>query len=99
MLADLGAAELACPHERILSPSDTSLPSCTLEYRAPVVFLGNKRFGADLDLWSLGCVAADLFLREPLFQPKGQDRQERSVLVRIMHFWGHPRETPARMGG
>ena len=44
-----------------------SVPVCTPGYRPPDVLLGNLNFGADLDLWSTGCVAAELWLREPLF--------------------------------
>ena len=42
---------------------------CTPETRAPDIFLGNSSFGTDLDMWSLGCVAAEMFLRSPLFCP------------------------------
>ena len=53
-------------------PSDQTVPICTALYRHPDMLLGSLRFGPDLDLWSLGCVAAELFLREPLLQPKGK---------------------------
>ena len=72
VIADLGSAELAWPEERFLgkvAPKDGAVPICTVTYRAPDVLLGSQRFGPDLDMWSLGCVAAELFLREPLFQP------------------------------
>ena len=73
MLADLGCSELACPAERYLKlpPDQTVVPICTPQYRAPDMILGNVLFGPDLDLWSLGCVAAELFLREPLFPLTG----------------------------
>ena len=59
-----------------------TVPVCTAAYRAPDVLLGNCNFGRDLDVWSLGCVAAELFLRRPLFRAdqvdgsgKGSQRQ------------------------
>jgi hypothetical protein len=54
------------------------------------MLLGSQRFGPDLDLWSLGCVAAELFLREPLFQPKGKTLPERSILDAHFAFLGTP---------
>ena len=54
------------------------------------MFLGNQPFGPDLDLWSLGCVAAELFLREPLFQPSGIELNERSFLDAQFAFLGTP---------
>ena len=44
------------------------VPIVTQEYRPPDVFMGSCDFGPELDMWSLGCVAAELFLRQPLFQ-------------------------------
>ena len=67
------------PDQRFLrkpEPSDATVPVCTVIYRAPDVLLGSLRFGPDLDMWSLGCVAAELFLREPLFRPRGSKKRE-----------------------
>jgi len=46
-------------------------------------------------MWSLGCVAAELFLREPLFQPnlfKEELQPERSILLAQLTFLGAPRK-------
>ena len=93
VLADLGCAELATPDSRFLwkpKPSETYLPFCTAQYRSPDILLGSQRFGPDLDLWSLGCMAAELFLRKPLFQPKGGKPTERSLLEEHFAFLGTP---------
>jgi len=37
-------------------------------YRAPELLLGNKHYGAAIDMWSVGCVLAELLARKPLFQ-------------------------------
>ena len=69
-LADLGSAELLAPRDRIRwkpRREETTLEKCTRAYRPPDVFLGNTSFGADLDMWSFGCVAAELFRRRMLF--------------------------------
>lgn len=38
-------------------------------YRAPEVIIGNK-YSSEIDIWSVGCIAAELFLGEPLFAGK-----------------------------
>ena len=69
---------------------ESHVPACTAEYRAPDVFLGNLDFGADLDLWSMGCVAAELFLRRPLFERAGPKCAERSILDAHFAVLGMP---------
>jgi cyclin-dependent kinase 7 len=36
-------------------------------YRPPEMLLGADRYGAAVDMWSCGCIVAQLFLRTPLF--------------------------------
>ena len=71
MVTDLGCAELARTADRVpleLKRGTFDVPICTLQYRPPDVILGNQNFGTDLDMWSLGCLSAELSLREPLFK-------------------------------
>ena len=42
----------------------------TLWYRAPELLLGVRRYGPAIDVWSLGCVMAELLASEPLFTGK-----------------------------
>ena len=42
---------------------------CIQEYRAPGLWVGNAAFGGALDMWSLGCVAAELKEGTLLFYP------------------------------
>ena len=39
----------------------------TLWYRAPEVMLGETKYGFAVDIWSIGCIFAELYLRHPLF--------------------------------
>lgn len=39
-------------------------------YRAPEVLLTSGQYGPELDIWSLGCIFAELILRKPLFPGK-----------------------------
>ncbi|VDP43050.1 unnamed protein product, partial [Soboliphyme baturini] len=40
----------------------------TLWYRAPEVILGKGQYTKQIDMWSAGCVMAELFIRAPIFQ-------------------------------
>ena len=54
-------------------------------YRAPEVVLGAP-YGASIDMWSLGCVAAELFLGLPLFP----GASEYNLMQRITEAMGPP---------
>lgn len=40
----------------------------TLWYRAPEILLGSQRYSCPVDVWSLGCIFAEMVTRKPLFQ-------------------------------
>lgn len=40
----------------------------TLWYRAPEVLLGSQRYSCPVDVWSIGCIFAEMATRKPLFQ-------------------------------
>lgn len=62
----------------------------TLWYRAPELLLGAETYGFEIDIWSLGCILAELLTRDPLFQGKN----EVSQLSAIFNLLGTPtRET------
>ncbi|KAN0134891.1 Protein kinase-like domain containing protein [Lactarius tabidus] len=44
----------------------------TLWYRAPEILLGAKIYSTAVDMWSVGCIFAELMLKEPLFQAKAE---------------------------
>ncbi|XP_028160558.1 serine/threonine-protein kinase MAK isoform X5 [Ostrinia furnacalis] len=60
-IADLGLAR-----EVRSRPPYTDYVS-TRWYRAPEVLLHDTRYGAPIDLWALGCIAAELYTCRPLF--------------------------------
>ena len=65
----------------------------TLWYRSPDLLLGATSYGADVDMWSLGCVFGELLSREPLLQGKNEVDQ----LAQIFALCGIP--TPANWPG
>lgn len=40
----------------------------TLWYRAPEVLLGSTRYSCPIDIWSIGCIFAEMATKKPLFQ-------------------------------
>lgn len=39
----------------------------TLWYRAPEILLGTTEYTSALDIWSVGCMFAEMVTKEPLF--------------------------------
>lgn len=56
---------------------------CQLYYRAPEIILG-LAFSEKIDMWSLGCVVAELFLGWPLYPGASEYDQVRLLLVRLV---------------
>ncbi|XP_042025141.1 cyclin-dependent kinase G-2-like isoform X2 [Salvia splendens] len=61
----------------------------TLWYRAPELLLGAKLYSTAIDMWSLGCIMAELLSKEPLFNGKTEVEQ----LDKIFRILGTPNET------
>ncbi|KAF5375005.1 hypothetical protein D9758_000129 [Tetrapyrgos nigripes] len=58
----------------------------TLWYRAPEILLGAATYSTAVDMWSVGCIFAELLLKEPLFQAQG----EMELLSMIFKLLGAP---------
>lgn len=54
----------------------------TLWYRAPEVLLGANRYSTGVDIWSIGCIFAEMARNKPLFQGDSEIDQ----LFRIFRF-------------
>ncbi|CBH09512.1 protein kinase, putative [Trypanosoma brucei gambiense DAL972] len=46
----------------------------TLMYRAPELHFGITDYSYKMDMWSLGCIMAEIFLKEPLFRAEEESR-------------------------
>lgn len=51
----------------------------TLWYRPPELLLGANEYGPSVDMWSVGCLLAELLTRKPLFP--GKDEAEQTELI------------------
>lgn len=83
-LADFGLARIMN-----IPNSCLSLEVVTQWYRAPEIFLGDFKYGLASDMWSVGCVIAEMITGIPLFQcDKEKDQIKRMTLI-----FGTPNET------
>lgn len=60
----------------------------TLWYRAPEVLLGGQRYSTPVDVWSIGCIFAEMVTRKPLFHGDSEIDQ----IFRIFRSLGTPNE-------
>ncbi|KAH8741576.1 cdc2-like protein kinase [Cryptosporidium ryanae] len=58
----------------------------TLWYRAPDVLMGSKRYSTSVDIWSIGCIFAEMITGKPLFPGTSDDDQ----LLKIFSILGTP---------
>lgn len=60
----------------------------TLWYRAPDVLLGSRTYNTSIDIWSAGCIMAEMFTGRPLFPGTTNEDQ----LLKIFRLMGTPSE-------
>lgn len=61
----------------------------TLWYRAPEVLLGGRHYSPAMDIWSVGCIFAEMVMQKPLF-PGDSEIDE---LFRVFRVLGTPNES------
>ena len=59
---------------------------CSRYYRAPELIFGNADYSCSIDVWSVGCVIAELMLGQPIFPGESGVDQ----LVEIIKILGTP---------
>ncbi|ESW96072.1 hypothetical protein KL918_000019 [Ogataea parapolymorpha] len=79
-LCDFGSA-------KVLNPAEPNVSYiCSRYYRAPELIFGARNYTTKIDLWSAGCVIAELILGQPLFPGESGIDQ----LVEIIKILGTP---------
>ena len=81
-MCDFGSAKYLSGKE----PNTTYI--CSRFYRAPELLLGNDKYDTAVDLWSVGCVIAEMFMGEPFFLGKNTEEQ----VTKIAEVIGAPDE-------
>uniref|UniRef100_A0A914CIN5 Protein kinase domain-containing protein n=1 Tax=Acrobeloides nanus TaxID=290746 RepID=A0A914CIN5_9BILA len=70
-LADFGLSRLySTEHERLYTNRVV-----TLWYRPPELLLGEEKYGPAIDIWSVGCILGELYLRTPIFRGNNENEQ------------------------
>lgn len=59
----------------------------TLWYRAPEILLGQQRYTFAVDIWAVGCIFAELFIKKPLFLGNGYEIEQ---IFKIFQILGTP---------
>ena len=67
-LGDFGLARMYGTPKTRLSPE-----AITLWYKPPELLLGSYEYSSAADIWSVGCIFAELLLRRPFLQGKNSD--------------------------
>ena len=68
--------------------STFSIDVVTLWYRPPDVLLGSRTYNTSIDIWSAGCIMAEMYTGRPLFPGTTNEDQ----LVKIFRLMGTPSE-------
>ena len=70
-LSDFGSAIQLRPKTKEYSQQTNILHLqsyvCSRYYRAPELILGSDKYGCEIDIWSVGCVVAEMVMARPLF--------------------------------
>lgn len=82
-IADFGLARVMAAQARTYT-----VEVVTLWYRAPELLLGATKYGNEVDLWSAGCIVAEMALTKPLFS----GTSEIDTIFKIFQLLGTPRE-------
>ena len=93
-IADFGLARL------LMIPIKTLTHEVeTLWYRAPEILLGQKRYTFSVDMWAVGCIFAELYMKRPLFLGNGYEIEQIFKIFEIMgtpstSYWTNAAELP-----
>nr|AAF21469.1 cdc2-like protein [Arabidopsis thaliana] len=84
-LGDFGLANVVTPSNK----NQLTSRVVTLWYRAPELLMGSTSYGVSVDLWSVGCVFAEILMGKPIL--KG--RTEIEQLHKIYKLCGSPQDS------
>lgn len=88
-ICDFGLSRGFDPEQNPVTPGQQDFMTeyvATRWYRAPEIMLSHQNYTTAIDLWSVGCILAELLGRRPLL--KGRDYVDQ--LNQILHYIGTP---------
>jgi cyclin-dependent kinase 7 len=78
-LSDFGLARMYGTPKVRLSPQ-----AITLWYKPPELLLGASEYSSAADMWSVGCIFAELLLRRPFLQGNQTDLNQLNTIFRVL---------------
>jgi serine/threonine protein kinase len=87
-ICDFGLARANIPSLETASSAMTDYIA-TRWYRAPEVILSWKKYSSAIDVWSVGCILAELITRRPLLPGTSEEEQ----IQLITELIGNPSES------
>ncbi|KAL1488069.1 hypothetical protein ABEB36_015437 [Hypothenemus hampei] len=85
-IADFGLARsITQGSEGTLTDSDPTLTDyvATRWYRAPEILIANRRYTKGIDMWSLGCILAEMSIGKPIFPGTSTVNQVEKIMATI----------------
>ncbi|KAJ8965707.1 hypothetical protein NQ317_003629 [Molorchus minor] len=85
-IADFGLARsLTQGSEGALSDTDPTLTDyvATRWYRAPEILIANRKYTKGIDMWSLGCILAEMSVAKPIFPGTSTVNQVERIMATI----------------
>jgi len=78
-ITDFGLSRGVCKEEE----NDLTEYVVTRWYRAPEVMCSAKQYDAEVDVWSAGCIFAEMMIRKPIF-PGGNHLEQLRIIFEIL---------------
>jgi serine/threonine protein kinase len=75
-ICDFGSAKKFSTEE----PNDSTAYITSRHYRAPELLIGKRDYTCAIDLWSAGCVFAELLIGHPMFKGTDTDSQLNEIM-------------------
>ncbi|XP_023312811.1 mitogen-activated protein kinase 15-like, partial [Anoplophora glabripennis] len=85
-IADFGLARsLTQGSEQSIGDSDPTLTDyvATRWYRAPEILIANRKYTKGIDMWSLGCILAEMSIGKPIFPGTSTVNQVEKIMATI----------------
>lgn len=100
---DIKAANILITKDNVLKIADWGLarfyqkgntrmtnPVVTLWYRSPELLCGSREYGPEVDIWSVGCLFAEMYTRNPIFVVKDSPDSHIQQLHQLCEQCGYP---------
>eukprot|EP00759_Apiculatamorpha_spiralis_P028501 PhF_6_TR31110/c0_g1_i1/m.45517 len=86
-IADFGLAR-SIHSDTVVADRSYTAEVITLWYRAPELLLGEHRYSAAVDIWSIACIIAEMATKRPLFPGQSEIDQ----ILKIFRLLGTPQQ-------